>query len=90
MSTIEELRREIAKEKNKQSNISEINKLGREKAKLEQELKQLKYQNRYGERDENIKNIWGGVKTAFGKIQTEVGKLQQEQIRRDKQHKRIF
>jgi hypothetical protein len=88
MVTISELRAEIEKEKRKQTYNQEIENIGGERAKLERELKELRFKNKYGKTQETGKKVWGEIKKGFGELQKGVGKLQENQNQRDKERRR--
>lgn len=89
MATIEDLRREIDAEKKKHLYNQEIEEKGNERAKLERELKDLRFKNKFGKSAETGKKVFGGIKNAFGELQKGVGKLQENQNQKDREEKAI-
>lgn len=69
MTTIEDLKREIEHEKNKMKWNEEIEERGREREKLEKELKDLKFKNKFGKAHEAGERVFGNIKNAFGELQ---------------------
>jgi predicted RNase H-like nuclease (RuvC/YqgF family) len=89
MASIEDLRREIAKEKSWQENELEMQKLGKEKSQLTKELRNLRFQRKYGKSIETVKPIISGAKNTIQRLRSEVSKLTEEQNKRDRINKSI-
>ena len=94
MATIEELRREIQREKNYEESEREMSNLGLEKKQLEKQLKQMKFKRKFGRFVPNVdmnkvKKVGVGIKTGINRLGKEVGKMQEEQNRRDRQSRAI-
>jgi hypothetical protein len=89
MATIFELREQIRKERNLIENEKDFQKLDVERRGLEKELKELRFNRKYGGVDKTFKGAVEGTKTAFNRIGKEVGKLQDNQNKQDRQEKAI-
>lgn len=90
MVSIADLKAEIAKEKgflDYERNESESRE---EKIKLQKELKELRFQRKYGKKIEAIKPVGKEIKSAWNKFSDVVGKMQQEQNRKDRGERGIF
>ena len=85
MATIEELKREIQREKNYEESEREMNNLGIEKKQLEKQLKQMKFKRKFGKYIPNVKP----VVSEFKKLGKEIKKIQEEQNSKDRQSKSI-
>ena len=89
MATISELREEIRKEKGFYENEREINAFGEEKKKLERELKELRFNRKYGKSVQIGKKVFSGAKEGFKKLSNEFGKVQRNTLAQDRQKKEV-
>lgn len=90
MATIEELRREISKQKDINLSIQEMRKLEDEKRKLELELKSLKRQNKWGNSMESFQKIGAELKKAGSKFMEEAGKAKRNMEINEKRNESLF
>ena len=94
MATIEELRREIAREKAYEESDIEMANLGKEKKYLEKDLKARRFKRKYGKFvpsvDMNkVKKVGSGIKSGIQRLGSEVGKVRAKQDARERQEKAI-
>lgn len=81
MATLEELKKEIAREKLLKSSRTDYENIDKEKKRLENELKKLKSERKYGK----YKPIISGAKSAFNRLAQETRNMQKIQLRRERQ-----
>lgn len=94
MATIDELKREIAREKSYAESEAEIQKIGDEKKSLQKQLKSMKFKRKFGKfvpkvDVKAIKKIGTGIKSGIQRLNSEVGKVRDRQDIMDRQNRSI-
>lgn len=90
MATIKELQAEIAKEKGYLDYERNETESREEKRALEKQLRDLKFQRKFGKKIEAAKPIIREIKAGFNRLSGAVSSMQLEQNRREKQRRGIF